>query len=83
MKKLLSTKFGWRLSLMWPFGETNVAAMDTTRLGSTSIHRSRASFAVPNVGPCAMNRTRARRLLRLQPVFLGRLEGRAQEQILE
>jgi hypothetical protein len=26
-RKLLSTKFGWRLIPMWPFSETNAAAM--------------------------------------------------------
>jgi hypothetical protein len=29
--KLLSTKFGWRLILLWPFSETNAAAMCTLK----------------------------------------------------
>jgi hypothetical protein len=31
LRKLLSTKFGLRLILMWPFGETNGAAMCTLK----------------------------------------------------
>jgi hypothetical protein len=36
LRKLLSTKFGQRLILMWPFSETNAAAMRAlkTRAGS-------------------------------------------------
>jgi hypothetical protein len=30
-RKLLSTKFGWRLIFMWPFSETNAAAMRTVK----------------------------------------------------
>jgi hypothetical protein len=30
-QKLLSTKFGYRLILMWPFSETNAAAMRTLK----------------------------------------------------
>jgi hypothetical protein len=26
-EKVVSAKFGWRLNLMWPFGESNAAAM--------------------------------------------------------
>jgi hypothetical protein len=28
-RKSLSAKFGWRLILLWPFNETNAAAMRT------------------------------------------------------
>jgi hypothetical protein len=30
-KNALSTKFGWRLILMWPFDETNAAAVCTAK----------------------------------------------------
>jgi hypothetical protein len=36
----LSTKSGWRLILMWPFGETNAAAMRTHRGGSGDVPSS-------------------------------------------
>jgi hypothetical protein len=37
--KNLSAKFGWRLRLMWPFGETNVAAMGTLETAGRLIPR--------------------------------------------
>jgi hypothetical protein len=42
-RKALSTKFGQRLILLWPFGETNAAAMRTAPDAATASPHRRAT----------------------------------------
>jgi hypothetical protein len=43
--KLLSPKFGWRLILLWPFDETNAAAMRAPKCSARWRSREKGRYA--------------------------------------